>query len=159
MSEAAPGEPAVLSPELRDRLLYYAWRAPSPHNAQGWRVEADGPVFRVSRDPARQVLRELDPEGREGDLACGAVVANLCVAARASGFEAEVRWRPDGKTVAEVTLRPVPERPGEEARARLGAAFDIRDFHSAVLDHGSLPLPVLGQVVADWAASATAATT
>ena len=47
----------------------------------------------------------------------------------------------------------------EEARARLGAAFDIRDFHSAVLDHGSLPLPVLGQVVADWAASAAAATT
>jgi uncharacterized protein (DUF885 family) len=42
----------------------------------------------------------------------------------------------------------------DEARARLGAAFDIRDFHSAVLDHGSLPLPVLGQVVAEWAASA-----
>jgi uncharacterized protein (DUF885 family) len=47
----------------------------------------------------------------------------------------------------------------DEARARLGAAFDIRDFHSAVLDHGSLPLPVLGQVVADWTASAAAATT
>ena len=42
----------------------------------------------------------------------------------------------------------------DEARARLGAAFDIRDFHSAVLDHGSLPLSVLGQVVAEWAASA-----
>jgi uncharacterized protein (DUF885 family) len=42
----------------------------------------------------------------------------------------------------------------DEARARLGAAFDIRDFHSAVLDHGSLPLPVLRQVVAEWAARA-----
>ena len=41
----------------------------------------------------------------------------------------------------------------DEARSRLGAAFDIRDFHSAILDHGSLPLPVLGQVVADWAAA------
>jgi uncharacterized protein (DUF885 family) len=41
----------------------------------------------------------------------------------------------------------------DEARARLGAAFDIRDFHSAVLDHGSLPLPVLRQVVTEWAAS------
>jgi uncharacterized protein (DUF885 family) len=46
----------------------------------------------------------------------------------------------------------------EDARARLGAAFDIRDFHSAVLDHGSLPLPVLGQVVADWAASVAGTT-
>jgi uncharacterized protein (DUF885 family) len=47
----------------------------------------------------------------------------------------------------------------DEARARLAAAFDIRDFHSAILDHGSLPLPVLRQVVADWTASAAAATT
>ena len=28
--------------------LYYAWRAPSPHNAQGWRIEAEGTNFRVS---------------------------------------------------------------------------------------------------------------
>jgi uncharacterized protein (DUF885 family) len=36
------------------------------------------------------------------------------------------------------------------AKARLGPAFDIRDFHSAVLDHGALPLPVLAQVVEAW---------
>jgi uncharacterized protein (DUF885 family) len=35
----------------------------------------------------------------------------------------------------------------DTAKDRLGAAFDIRDFHSAVLDHGWLPLPVLRQVV------------
>ena len=79
MNEIPRSEPPALSPELCDRLLYYAWRAPSPHNAQGWRIEVDGPVFRVSRDLARQVLREFDPEGRETDLACGAVVTNLCV--------------------------------------------------------------------------------
>jgi uncharacterized protein (DUF885 family) len=44
----------------------------------------------------------------------------------------------------------------EDARARLGAAYDIRDFHSAVLDHGSLPLPVLSQVVEEWVAAASA---
>src|SRR6266540_3458723 len=42
-------------------------------------------------------------------------------------------------------------------RARLGAAWDIRDFHAAILDHGSLPLPVLLQVVEAWVTSATAA--
>jgi uncharacterized protein (DUF885 family) len=42
----------------------------------------------------------------------------------------------------------------EHARARLGAAWDIRDFHAAVLDHGSLPLPVLSQVVEAWVTSA-----
>jgi tRNA threonylcarbamoyladenosine dehydratase len=109
-----------LSPELCDRLLYYAWRAPSPHNAQGWRIQVDGPNFRVSRDPARQVLREFDPEGRESDLACGAVVTNLCVAARALGFEAEVRWRPATDVAADVTLAPGPA-PDAADLARLQA--------------------------------------
>ena len=116
----------ILSPELRDRLLYYAGRAPSPHNAQGWLIETDDATFRVSRDPARQVLREFDPEGRETDLACGAVVTNLCVGARAFGFEPEIRWRPDDQAVAEVTLRPAaapPDQaaPDQTARDRLRA--------------------------------------
>ena len=121
MNEAARSDPTALSPELCDRLLYYAWRAPSPHNAQGWRIEVDGGRFRVSRDPARQVLRDFDPEGREGDLACGAVVTNLCVAARAFGFDAEVSWRPGGDVVAEVTLVPSAQAPDEAAGSRLGA--------------------------------------
>jgi uncharacterized protein (DUF885 family) len=44
----------------------------------------------------------------------------------------------------------------EHARARRGAAWDIRDFHAAVLDHGNLPLPVLSQVVEAWPTSAVA---
>ncbi|HEY2579653.1 MAG TPA: DUF885 domain-containing protein [Streptosporangiaceae bacterium] len=44
----------------------------------------------------------------------------------------------------------------DSARARLGAAYDIRDFHSAVLDHGSLPLTLLGKVVDNWASSVAA---
>jgi hypothetical protein len=116
-----PGESPALTPELRDRLLYYAWRAPSPHNAQGWRIEVDGRNFRVSRDPAHQVLEALDPGGREGDLACGAVVTNLCVSARALGFDAEVRWRPAGDVAADVTLRSGPAPPDEVAKGRLRA--------------------------------------
>ena len=113
--------PGELTPELRDRLLYYAFRAPSPHNAQGWRIEADGQAFRVSRDPDRQVLGEFDPEGRESDLACGAVVTNLCVGARAFGFDAEVRWRPGDDAVAEVIVAPAAALPDEAAEARLDA--------------------------------------
>ena len=44
----------------------------------------------------------------------------------------------------------------EHARTRLGAAFDLRAFHGAVLNHGSLPLPVLSQVVQAWATSVAA---
>ncbi len=117
-----PGnESGVLSPELRDRLLYYAGRAPSPHNAQGWRIEADGGTFLISRDDARQVLRELDPEGREGDLACGAAVTNLCVAARAFGFDASVKWRPGG---ADVTLAPSVAGSDSSLGSGLGSGLD-----------------------------------
>lgn len=39
------------------------------------------------------------------------------------------------------------QRMRAEAEARLGDAFDIKAFHSAVLDSGSLPLDVLDEVV------------
>jgi uncharacterized protein (DUF885 family) len=35
-------------------------------------------------------------------------------------------------------------------RDRLGAAFDIRGFHDAVLDQGALPLATLARVIDDW---------
>lgn len=38
------------------------------------------------------------------------------------------------------------------ARERTGDRFDIRSFHSAVLDGGAMPLEVLGRVVDQWAA-------
>ena len=41
----------------------------------------------------------------------------------------------------------------ERARAALGPAFSLPDFHDAVLTTGSVPLAVLEQVVADWTAA------
>jgi len=67
------------------------------------------------------VLRELDPDGRESDLACGAVVTNLCVTAQAFGFDTEVRWRPADGVAADVLLRPAWSPPDEMAKSRLRA--------------------------------------
>jgi len=39
-----------------------------------------------------------------------------------------------------------------EAEVRLGARFDIRRFHDAVLGAGAVSLPVLRALVADWLA-------
>jgi uncharacterized protein (DUF885 family) len=38
----------------------------------------------------------------------------------------------------------------EESQRRLGADFSLPSFHSAVLDQGSLPLPVLGERISAW---------
>jgi len=40
----------------------------------------------------------------------------------------------------------------ERARAELGALFDIREFHSIILDHGEPPMFVLDRLVSVWIA-------
>ncbi|MBI5276560.1 MAG: DUF885 domain-containing protein [Burkholderiales bacterium] len=41
----------------------------------------------------------------------------------------------------------------DRAKARLGAKFDIRKFHNAVLDNGSVPLGVLERLIDEWMAA------
>jgi uncharacterized protein (DUF885 family) len=38
----------------------------------------------------------------------------------------------------------------EEAEAALGGRFDLRGFHDTLLGSGSVPLPILRELVADW---------
>ncbi|WP_088284730.1 DUF885 family protein [Ideonella sp. A 288] len=44
----------------------------------------------------------------------------------------------------------------DRAKARLGARFDIRRFHNAVLDQGALPLNVLDRLTDEWIAAEAA---
>ena len=42
-----------------------------------------------------------------------------------------------------------------EAKARMGAGFDLKGFHDAVLKSGAVPLDVLGEQVRAWSGGAT----
>ena len=44
----------------------------------------------------------------------------------------------------------------DRAKQKLGARFDIRQFHGAVLDQGAVPLPVLERAVDTWIAAVAA---
>ena len=44
-------------------------------------------------------------------------------------------------------------RSKAKAKAALGAKFDPRGFHAAVLDSGALPMPVLEKKIDDWIAA------
>ena len=55
-----------------------------------------------------------------------------------------------GQALAYLTGKLEIIRIREEARQRLGPAFSLPAFHAAVLDHGSLPMPVLDRSIAGW---------
>jgi uncharacterized protein (DUF885 family) len=48
--------------------------------------------------------------------------------------------------------RQAINRMRDNARATLGANFDIRGFHDTLLTNGSVPLTVAEQLVQTWAA-------
>jgi uncharacterized protein (DUF885 family) len=44
-----------------------------------------------------------------------------------------------------------------DAEAKLGAKFDLKDFHDVVLNHGAVPLRTLEQIVGEWVSGKTGA--
>ncbi|WP_103352429.1 DUF885 family protein [Amycolatopsis sp. CA-128772] len=61
-----------------------------------------------------------------------------------------------GQALSYMVGRLEIERLRAEAEQALGERFDIREFHDTVLGSGTLPLPVLADVVADWVAARSA---
>jgi uncharacterized protein (DUF885 family) len=55
-----------------------------------------------------------------------------------------------GQALAYLTGKLEILRLREEARQRLGPGFSLPAFHAAVLDHGSLPLPILTHSIGVW---------
>ncbi|HEX7161061.1 MAG TPA: DUF885 domain-containing protein [Trebonia sp.] len=55
-----------------------------------------------------------------------------------------------GQALCYLTGKLEIERLRDAARRRLGPAFSLPDFHAAVLDHGSLPMPTLSRSIATW---------
>jgi uncharacterized protein (DUF885 family) len=55
-----------------------------------------------------------------------------------------------GQALAYLTGKLEILRIREDARQRLGPAFSLADFHGAILDHGSLPMPTLARSIGTW---------
>ena len=55
-----------------------------------------------------------------------------------------------GQALAYLTGKLEILRLRGEAERRLGSAFSLPEFHAAILDHGSLPMPVLQRSVESW---------
>ena len=97
----------MLMPEVLERVVRSAVRAPSLHNTQPWEVdvghEGDRGWVDVRLDPARS-LRHSDPLDREATIGCGALVDHLVVAARREGLDVETKGPVPGRWLARVLL-------------------------------------------------------
>jgi uncharacterized protein (DUF885 family) len=59
-----------------------------------------------------------------------------------------------GQALAYMVGRLEIQRVRAEAETKMGARFDVREFHDLVLENGAVPLSTLGDLVADWAGRA-----
>jgi uncharacterized protein (DUF885 family) len=55
-----------------------------------------------------------------------------------------------GQALAYLTGKLEILRLRDDARKRLGSSFSLPEFHGAMLDHGSLPMPTLERSIAAW---------
>jgi hypothetical protein len=102
------------------RLAAIAGRAPSVHNTQPWRFRAAESAIDVLADPSRQ-LRQVDPDGRELLISCGAAVFGLRLGFRSLGC------------IPAVALLPEPETPDLIARVRVAGQAAITRHESELL--------------------------
>lgn len=88
--------------------LAYAVLAPSPHNAQSWRVERRGPGQVDLYVDRQRLLLASDPLARQVHLGQGTFLELLDLAARDRGFDPEIEYFPSGEYAGNaVEDRPV----------------------------------------------------
>ena len=110
---AASPEAKAVEPSPRtaaERVLTMARWAPSGDNTQVWRFDLVGPEsFRVRTHDTRERV-VYDRDGRASQLAVGALLENVRLAASTLGRSADVRRRPshadESELVFDVTLTP-----------------------------------------------------
>ncbi|MFQ3684675.1 Acg family FMN-binding oxidoreductase [Roseiflexus sp.] len=129
--------------DLRE-LIRYATLAANGHNTQPWKFAIRQDAVEIHPDYSRR-LPVVDPENRELWISLGCALENLLVAARATGYSAEVTY-PDGANVIRVRLAPDTPQAGPlfdaiPRRQTTRSVYDGRAVPSADLDRvQSVPL-------------------
>jgi nitroreductase len=141
-----------IAPEDLVRLVASAARAPSLHNSQPWRFRLRENSIELHSDPER-IIQEVDPDGREMLISCGAALYGLRLGLRRLGFMPVADLVPDP---AEPGLLACVT-PGGRARPSrdeldLISALPHRHTHRGPFGPGRVPERLLAALVQDAAA-------
>ncbi len=137
--------------DIRLSLIGYAIRAPSHRNSQPWKVALPGASRIVLSIDHSRVAGALDPSGRQAFLSCGAFLENLDIAARASGYRADIDLFPAGWPDPVKPLRdPVAsidlERDERIQPDPLFHAIPVRQTNRRPYSDRPVPLSVAGEL-------------
>ncbi|ONI84263.1 hypothetical protein ALI144C_15295 [Actinosynnema sp. ALI-1.44] len=111
-------------------------------------------VFDAMRAVRLVVDTGLHAEGWSRARAVDYLRANTAIPEVEVGAEVDRYVALPGRALAYMVGRMEITRIRTAAQDALGDRFDIRAFHDVLLSGGTLPMPVLADVVADWAKSA-----
>jgi nitroreductase len=148
---AAPG-PLRLKPDESQAAIAMAARAPSLHNTQPWQFRVRGDTIELLADPDRW-LRQLDPDGRELVISCGAALFGLRLGLRSLGLLPVTELLPDpAQPLLAGRVHAAGRAAMSKIEAELVAAVPHRHTHRGAFTPGDIAARLLDALVADAAA-------
>ena len=113
----------MLSPGLLRHVVEAATMAPSVRSTQPWLFLSGDDRLELYADLSRRI-EDLDPDGRQLHISCGAALFHARVAARALGLDADVELLPDPVDVSHLaTIRLAWGAPATADEAALATAI------------------------------------
>lgn len=130
--------PQLSGRPLELELVRYATLAPSSHNTQCWRFEVAEGEIAIRPDGSRR-CPIVDPDDHHLYISLGCAAENLVQAARAAGFEAQVRFDAAADAVR-LSLTPAPVEASPLFAAIPKRQCTRGEYDGAPLDAASLAL-------------------
>lgn len=129
-----------------------AARAPSVHNTQPWKFQVTGEVIELRADPDR-LLTQIDPEGRELVISCGAALFGLRLGVRQLCRVPAVELWPDpARPWLLARVSPTGPAALNRVEAELLAAVPHRHTHRGPFTPGEVSARLLEALAVDAAA-------
>lgn len=120
-------------------VLSLASRAPSVHNSQPWRWRVDATSLHLYSDDSRQ-LPNIDPDGRDLMLSCGAALHHCVVALAAVGWLSKVTRLPNPADPSHLAAIELSPHRADSVDIALAAAIPRRRTDRRY--YSSWPVPV-----------------
>ncbi|OBF09814.1 NAD(P)H nitroreductase [Mycobacterium sp. ACS4054] len=120
-------------------VLSLAARAPSVHNTQPWRWRVDASSLHLYSDESRQ-LPNIDPDGRDLMLSCGAALHHCVVALAAVGWLSKVTRFPNPADPSHLAAIELSPHRADSVDIALAAAIPRRRTDRRY--YSSWPVPV-----------------